>query len=107
MRLVEAAAAQPVSLEQAVRAALGHDPSTVEGQALSWTRPNLGLDAARAKRGLQIGAMAKAGSAYTDFTNDTVTQTPLQAGVEASWTLYASGRMQAEVDRELSSEICC
>lgn len=56
-------------------------------------------DAARANRGVQAGLMGSYGASETDYTLDTVTLNPFQAGLKAEWTFYSSGRLGAAVDR--------
>lgn len=86
--------AQPVSLQEAVRRALSHDPSITAAEA-GLAADEAGVDAARARRGVQLGLEAQAGASRTDFTQDTVSQLPRQIGLQAELPLYASGALKA------------
>ncbi|MCA8901555.1 MAG: TolC family protein [Hyphomonas sp.] len=91
------ASAQPVSLREAVRLALAHDPSIDRAEA-GVARSKAGVDAARAGRGPQAGLMAQVGVLETDFTADKISQVPRQAGLQAEWTVFQSGALGAAVD---------
>ncbi|MFN4025464.1 MAG: hypothetical protein ACK4MQ_11575, partial [Hyphomonas sp.] len=71
------AAAQPLSLQDAVRRALVHDPSITIAEA-GLAGDEAGVEAARARRGVQVGLEAQAGASRTDFTQNTVSQQPRQ-----------------------------
>lgn len=88
------ASAQPVSLQEAVRRALLHDPSIAAAEA-GLAADEAGVDAARARRGVQVGLEAQVGASRTDFIQDTVSQLPRQIGLQAEIPLYASGALKA------------
>lgn len=91
------ASAEPVSLDDAITLALAHDPAIDRAQS-GVERSAAGMDAARAQKGLQAGLRAEVGALETDFTTDRISQIPRSAGLQAEWTVYASGALDAAVD---------
>lgn len=91
------ALAQPISLRDAVQQALGHDPSIARAEA-DVDRSRAGVDAARAGRGVQAGLQAQVGALETDYTADRISQTPRSAGLQAEWTVFQSGALDAGVN---------
>ena len=91
------AAAEPVSLDDAIALALAHDPAIDQAQA-GLERSRAGIDAARAQKGLQAGLKAEVGALETDFTTDRISQVPRSAGLQAEWPVYASGALDAAVN---------
>jgi len=96
MALAPLAAAEPVSLQQALEAALQYDPSLDQASA-GMERSEAGLDAARAKAGPTAGLQAQIGALETDFTTDRISQVPRQIGLQAEWPVFTSGANAAAI----------
>ena len=89
--------AEPVSLGEAVARALSHDPAISRAEA-NVDQSRAGMDVARSGRGLQAGVQAEIGALETDFTADTISQVPRSVGLQAEWTVYSSGALDAGVE---------
>lgn len=89
--------AEPVTLGEAVARAVTYDPAITRAEA-GLDQSRAGVDAARAQRGFQAGVQAEVGALETDFTSDTISQVPRSVGLQAEWTVYSSGALDAGVE---------
>ena len=97
------AAGEPLSLRDAVGRALAYAPAIDTAQA-GVERSRAGIEAARARRGVQAGVQGQIGVLETDFTTDSISQNPRSVGLQAEWPVYASGALGAAVDAARSME---
>ena len=95
--LASAAAAAPLTLDEAVRQALSYDPS-IEAAEARRDQGLSALDLARAEGGPVLGVQAQVGALETDFTTDSISQIPRQVGLQAEWPVYQSGSQGAAVE---------
>ncbi|RIJ32664.1 TolC family protein [Henriciella mobilis] len=86
------AAADPVSLPDAVRQALTVSPG-IETAEAGLDAAQAGLAQAKGQRGVTVGAQAQLGASATDFTTGSVNQYPRQVALQAELPLYASGSL--------------
>lgn len=84
------ASAEPVTLVEAIRGALGHSPSIAKAEA-GYERSLAGIDSTQAGMGPSVGIKAQIGLSETDFTTDTISQEPMSIGVQAEMPIYTSG----------------
>lgn len=85
---------QPLNLKEAVSLALSHDPALAHSTAvISLAEAN--VDIAKSGKGVSLMGLASLGISQTDFTTDTISQTPNVIGLKAEKTVFSSGALEA------------
>ena len=94
------AAAQPLTLQDAIERALVTAPTLEQAEA-QLDAAEAGVDIAQARRGPQLGLRGEVGVSETDFTANQISQTPNSIAVQGEWMVYSSGALKAS---EIASE---
>lgn len=92
--------AEPVLLRDAVRQAMAYSP-VLAGAEARLEKGKAGVDAAKSAMGPTLGVQAQIGLSETDFTTDSITQEPVNAGLQAEWSVFTSGANRAAIDAAL------